>query len=374
LAEQEVGFALLNEMVAYCETSVSRRKFILHYFGEEFDSEKGDGADMDDNMRYPKTKSEAGKELKILIQTVLDTKEKYKSKEIVKTLIGAKNALILSHRTHEKPFFGIGKDRDAKFWMALLRQSLINGFFSKEIETYGIIKLSPKAMSFLNQPGSFLITADHDYESNQSNLAPKKSQGSTDIILMDLLRSLRKQVAQEEDVPPFAVFQEYSLEDMALKYPISLQELNQINGVGEGKAKRYGAKFIELIKKYVHENEITRPDDLIIKSTGANSALKLYLIQSIDRKLSLEDIASAKGMNMSRLITEMETIVFSGTKLNIDYWINDLFDEDQIEELTEYFMEADTDDLHLASEEFDGDYEDEELRLFRLKFISDVGN
>ena len=374
VAEQEVGFALLNEMVAYAETSISRRKFILHYFGEEFDSEKGDGADMDDNMRYPKTKSEAGKELKILIQTVLDTKEKYKSKEIVKTLIGSKNALILSHRTHEKPFFGIGKDRDAKFWMALLRQSLINGFFSKEIETYGIIKLTPKAISFLDQPGSFLITADHDYESNQPNLTPKKSQGSIDKILMQLLRSLRKQVAQEEDVPPFAVFQEYSLDDMALKYPISLQELHQINGVGEGKAKRYGAKFIELIKKYVSDNEITRPDDLIIKSTGANSALKLYLIQSIDRKLSLEDIASAKGMKMTRLITEMETIVFSGTKLNIDYWINDIFDEDQIEELTDYFIEADSDDLQLASEEFDGDYEDDDLRLFRLKFISDVGN
>ena len=374
VAEQEVGFALLNEVVAYAETSISRRKFILHYFGEEFDSEKGDGADMDDNMRYPKTKSEAGKELKILIQTVLDTKEKYKSKEIVKTLIGSKNALILSHRTHEKPFFGIGKDRDAKFWMALLRQSLINGFFSKEIETYGIIKLTPKAISFLDQPGSFLITADHDYESNQLNLTPKKSHGSTDKILMQLLRSLRKQVAQEEDVPPFAVFQEYSLDDMALKYPISLQELHQINGVGEGKAKRYGAKFIELIKKYVTDNEITRPDDLIIKSTGANSALKLYLIQSIDRKLSLEDIASAKGMKMTRLITEMETIVFSGTKLNIDYWINDIFDEDQIEELTDYFMEADSDDLQLASEEFDGDYEDDDLRLFRLKFISDVGN
>ena len=374
VAEQEVGFALLNEMVAYAETSISRRKFILHYFGEEFDSEKGDGADMDDNMRYPKTKSEAGKELKILIQTVLDTKEKYKSKEIVKTLIGSKNALILSHRTHEKPFFGIGIDRDAKFWMALLRQSLINGFFSKEIETYGIIKLTPKAISFLDQPGSFMITADHDYESNQLNLTPKKSQGSTDKILMQLLRSLRKQVAQEEDVPPFAVFQEYSLDDMALKYPISLQELHQINGVGEGKAKRYGAKFIELIKKYVTDNEITRPDDLIIKSTGANSALKLYLIQSIDRKLSLEDIASAKGMKMTRLITEMETIVFSGTKLNIDYWINEIFDEDQIEELTDYFMEADSDDLQLASEEFDGDYEDDDLRLFRLKFISDVGN
>lgn len=374
VAEQEVGFALLNEMVAYAETSISRRKFILHYFGEEFDSEKGEGANMDDNMRYPKSKSEAGKELKILIQTVSDTKQKYKSKEIIKTLVGAKNALIISHKTHEKPFFGIGKNKNPKFWMALLRQALIAGYFSKEIETYGIIKLTPKAMAFIDQPGSFLITADHDYESEDSNMVLHKSNGSTDKVLMDLLRSLRKQVAQEEDVPPFAVFQEYSLEDMALKYPIILQELNQINGVGEGKAKRYGAKFIELIKTYVEENQITRPDDLIIKSTGANSALKLYLIQSIDRKLSLDDIASAKGMDMPQLINEMETIVFSGTKLNIDYWINDIFDEDQIDELTDYFMEADSDELRLASEEFDGDYEEEELRLFRLKFISEVGN
>ena len=374
LAEQEVGFALLNEMVAYAETSISRRKFILHYFGEEFDSEKGEGADMDDNMRFPKSKSEAGEELKILIQTVSDTKQKYKSKEIVKTLVGAKNALILSHRTHEKPFFGIGKDKNPKFWMALLRQALIGGYFTKEIETYGIIKLTPKALSFFDQPASFLITADHDYESKNPNVVVNKSQGSINKVLMDLLRSLRKQVAQEEDVPPFAVFQEYSLEDMALKYPISLQELNQINGVGEGKAKRYGSKFIKLIKKYVDENQIIRPDDLIIKSTGANSGLKLYLIQSIDRKLSLDDIASAKGMDMFKLITEMETIVFSGTKLNIDYWINDIFDEDQIQELTDYFMEADSDDLHLALDEFEGDYEDEELRLFRLKFISEVGN
>jgi ATP-dependent DNA helicase RecQ len=374
VAEQEVGFALLNEMVAYAETSISRRKFILHYFGEEFDSESGEGADMDDNMRFPKSKSEAGEELKILIQTILYTKEKYKSKEIVKTLVGTKNALILSHRTHEKPFFGIGKDKNLKFWMALLRQALIGGYFTKEIESYGIIKLTPKAQYFLDQPGSFLITADHDYESKDPNLLINKIQGSTDKLLMDLMRSLRKQVAQEEDVPPFAVFQEYSLEDMALKYPITLLELNQINGVGEGKAKRYGSKFIELIKKYVDQNQIIRPDDLIIKSTGANSALKLYLIQSIDRKLSLDDIASAKGMDMLKLITEMETIIFSGTKLNIDYWINDIFDEDQIEELTDYFMEADSDDLQLASDEFDGDYEDEDLRLFRLKFISDVGN
>ena len=374
VAEQEVGFALLNEMVSYAETSISRRKFILHYFGEEFDSENGEGADMDDNMRYPKTKSEAGKELKILIQIILDTKEKYKSKEIVKTLTGVKNALIISHRTHEKHFFGVGKDMDAKFWMALLRQAIIGGYLIKDIETYGVIKLTPKAKAFLNQPVSFLFTADHDYESNKRRLPFNKPIIDIDKVLMDLLLSLRKKVAMEEDVPPFAVFQEYSLEDMALKYPISLKELNQINGVGEGKAKRYGSKFIELIKKYVDENQITRPDDLIIKSTGANSALKLYLIQSIDRKLSLEDIASAKGMDMVKLITEMETIVFSGTKLNIDYWINDIFDDDQIDELTNYFMEADSDELHLASDQFDGDYEEEELRLFRLKFISEVGN
>ena len=374
VAEQEVGFALLNEMVSYAETSISRRKFILHYFGEEFDSENGEGADMDDNMRYPKTKSEAGKELKILIQIILDTKEKYKSKEIVKTLTGVKNALIISHRTHEKHFFGVGKNMDAKFWMALLRQAIIGGYLIKDIETYGVIKLTPKAKAFLNQPVSFLFTADHDYESNKRRLPFNKPKIDIDKVLMDLLRSLRKKVAMEEDVPPFAVFQEYSLEDMALKYPISLKELNQINGVGEGKAKRYGSKFIELIKKYVDENQITRPDDLIIKSTGANSALKLYLIQSIDRKLSLEDIASAKGMDMVKLITEMETIVFSGTKLNIDYWINDIFDDDQIDELTNYFMEADSDELHLASDQFDGDYEEEELRLFRLKFISEVGN
>ena len=374
VAEQEVGFALLNEMVSYAETSISRRKFILHYFGEEFDSENGEGADMDDNMRYPKTKREAGKELKILIKIILDTKEKYKSKEIVKTLTGVKNALIISHRTHEKHFFGVGKDLDAKFWMALLRQALIGGYLIKDIETYGVIKLTPKAKFFLNQPVSFLFTADHDYELNKPSLPFNKPILDIDKVLMDLLSSLRKKVAMEEDVPPFAVFQEYSLEDMALKYPISLKELNQINGVGEGKAKRYGSKFIELIKRYVDENQITRPDDLIIKSTGANSALKLYLIQSIDRKLSLEDIASAKGMDMVKLITEMETIVFSGTKLNIDYWINDIFDDDQIDELTNYFMEADSDEVHLACDQFDGDYEEEELRLFRLKFISEVGN
>ena len=374
IAEQEIGFALLNEMVAFAETSISRRKFILHYFGEEFDSENGDGADMDDNMRYPKTKTEAADALKTLIQVVLDTHQKYKSKEIVKTLEGSKNALILSHKTHEKPFFGIGKESDAKYWMALLRQALVAGYFKKDIESYGVVKITPKGEAFLNAPVSFLITEDHDYLSKGTDELIVKTKTDTDQVLMDLLRALRKQVAQEQDVPPFAVFQEYSLEDMALKYPISLQELIQINGVGEGKAKRYGSKFIHLIKKYVEENQIFRADDLIIKSTGANSTLKLYLIQSIDRKLSLEDIASSKGMEMSQLILEMETIVFSGTKLNIDYCLHEILDEDQMEELTDYFMEAESDDIDKALEEFDGDYEDQDLRLFRLKFISEFGN
>lgn len=374
VAEQEVGYALLNEMVAYAETSISRRKFILHYFGEEFDSENGEGADMDDNMRFPKRKVEAASTLKILIRVVLDTKEKYKSKEIVKTLVGSKNAMILSHKTHEKPFFGIGKDQDDKFWMALLRQALIGGFFYKEIETYGIIKVTEQGKKFLSSGESFMMTADHNYDDKVQSTISNKAHGSTDKVLMDLLRGVRKKVAQQADVPPFAVFQEYSLEDMALKYPITLDELVHINGVGEGKAKRYGNQFLDLIKNYVTENDIVRPDDLIIKSTGANSALKLYLIQNIDRKLSLEDIAASKGMEMSQLIAEMETIVFSGTKLNIDYWINEILDEEQVEELTDYFMEAESDDLDLAAEEFDGDYEEEELRLFRLKFISDVGN
>ena len=219
------------------------------------------------------------------------------------------------------------------------------------------------------------MTEDHKYDSLPSvNVIQNKSQGVLDSALMKLLVSLRKDIAKTNQVPPYAVFQEYSLDDMALKYPICLQELNQINGVGEGKAKRYGSKFIELIKKYVEENEITRPDDLIIKSTGANSALKLFLIQSIDRKLSLDDIASAKGMDMSKLISEMETIIFSGTKLDIDYWINNLFDEDQIGELTDYFMEAESDNIQEALDEFDGEYDEEELRLMRIKFINEVAN
>ncbi|MDC3215873.1 RecQ family ATP-dependent DNA helicase [Flavobacteriaceae bacterium] len=375
LAEQEIGMALLADMVAYAETSLSRRKFILHYFGEEFDNETGDGGEMDDNMRFPKKQFEAQDDLSLLIETILFTKEKYKAKEVVKTLIGEKNALIQSHKTHESELFGKGASKDTFFWMALIRQALVGGYLLKEIETYGLLRVTSRGKSFHSNPESFLMTEDHKYDTLPSvNIIQNKSQGVLDSTLMKLLVSLRKDIAKANQVPPYAVFQEYSLEDMCLKYPIDHEEMVNINGVGEGKAKRYGSKFLELINSYVEENQIARPPDLIVKSTGVNSSLKLYLIQNIDRKLPLEDIASAKGMDMEKLITEMETIVFAGTRLNIDYCIEDLFDEDQIEELYEYFIAAESDSIKAAFDEFDGDYDDEELRLYRLKFMSEIAN
>lgn len=375
LAEQEIGMALLADMVAYAETSLSRRKFILHYFGEEFDNETGDGGEMDDNMRFPKKQFEAQDDLSLLIETILFTKEKYKAKEVVKTLIGEKNALIQSHKTHESELFGKGASKDTFFWMALIRQALVGGYLLKEIETYGLLRVTSRGKSFHSNPESFLMTEDHKYDTLPSvNIIQNKSQGVLDSTLMKLLVSLRKDIAKANQVPPYAVFQEYSLEDMCLKYPIDHEEMVNINGVGEGKAKRYGSKFLELINSYVEENQIARPHDLIVKSTGVNSSLKLYLIQNIDRKLPLEDIASAKGMDMEKLITEMETIVFAGTRLNIDYCIEDLFDEDQIVELYEYFIAAESDSIKAAFDEFDGDYDDEELRLYRLKFMSEIAN
>lgn len=376
VAEQEIGYALLQEVVAYAETSMSRRKFLLHYFGEEFDSETGEGADMDDNVRNPKSKSEAKEQVKMLLEVVRDTKHLYKSKEIVFTLIGRVNATIKAHRTDTQPFFGCGKEFDERYWMALIRQVLVDGLLHKDIETYGILKVADLGHAFIANPSSFMMSEDHEYSESEDDtiIAAAKSTGTADEALMGMLKELRKKVAKKLGVPPFVVFQDPSLEDMALKYPVTIDELTNIHGVGEGKAKKYGKEFVELIARYVEDNDIIRPDDLVVKSTGANSSNKLYIIQNIDRKLSLEDIASAKGMNMDALLKEMEQIVYSGTKLNIGYWIDDILDEDQQEEIHEYFMDSETDRIEDALREFDGDYDIEELRLMRIKFISEVAN
>ena len=374
IAEQEIGMSLLSEMVAYAETSISRRKYILHYFGEDFDNKTDEGGDMDDNMRHPKKQVEAQNELVILLNTVLHTKEKFKTKEIIKTLLGKTNAIISSHKINELTIFGEGNYKDKFYWMALIRQSLVAGYFVKEIETYGVIRLTEKAKKFLKKSESFKMTEDHKYDEFEFPVIGQIMSRGFDNVLMKLLIGLRKEVATSAEIPPYAVFQEYSLEDMCLKYPINKEELVNINGVGEGKAKRYGEKFLELIQKYIEENQITRSDDLVVKSTGINSSLKLYLIQSIDRKLSFEDIAAAKGMDIEKLISEIETIVFSGTKLDINYYLEDLFDDDQLEELYNYYIESESDSIDKALDEFEGDYEEEELRLYRIKFMSEIAN
>ncbi|WP_046755636.1 ATP-dependent DNA helicase RecQ [Kordia jejudonensis] len=376
VAEQEIGHALLQEVVAYAETSISRRKFILHYFGEEFPDD-GEGADMDDNVRFPKKKIEAQDQVVELLKTIQNTKQTYKSRNVVNVLIGHENALIKSHKTHLQSFFGSGKSHDDKYWMALIRQVLVAGLLRKDIETYGVIKLTEAGLNFIENPTSFMMTEDHSFDdaTNDSIITAAKVGGAVaDQQLMNMLKDLRKKVSKRLGVPPFVVFQDPSLEDMALKYPISIEEMKNIHGVGDGKAKKYGKDFIDFIKKYVDENDVVRPDDLVVKSTGVNSALKLYIIQNVDRKLPLDDIAAAKGLAMPDFIKEMEQIVYSGTKLNINYWIDEVLDEDQQEEIHEYFLESENDKISEAMEEFDGDYDDEELRLYRIKFISDVAN
>ena len=377
VAEQEIGHALLQEVVGYAETSMNRRKYLLHYFGEEFDEINGDGAAMDDNSKNPKTKHEAKENVVKLLSVIKETMQKYKSKEVVNTLVGKENALLTSHRTHKQPFFGIGRDKSPSYWMALIRQVLVVNYIRKEIEQYGVLKLTPIGLEYIENPTSFLMTEDHSYIEGDDNsivVNTKSPEGIADVKLVKILKDLRKKVANKLGVPPFAVFQDPSIDDMALKYPINLDELSKVHGVGEGKARKFGKEFIKVIAAYVEEYDILRPDDLIVKSTGVNSGLKLYIIQNTDRKLPLEDIAKSKGLKLDELIKEMEGIIFSGTKLDVKYAIDDLLDEDQQEEIHEYFMEAESDSIQEAIDEFDGEYDFDELRLMRIKFINEVGN
>ena len=375
IAEKEIASALLNEVIAYAETSISRRQFLLHYFGEEFDPATGEGGDMDDNVRNPKKKVEAKDDVLKVLQVIADTKEIYKAKEVINTLTGKENALIKSHNTHQQPFFGIGKDKEEHYWMALIRQLLVAGLLKKQIENYGVLQLTDKGREFMQNPVSFMMTEDHRYDemASGSSKTPGK-QAAADEKLLTMLKSLRKDVSKQKGVPPYVIFQEPSLEDMALKYPISIEELSNVYGVGEGKARKYGKPFVELIAKYVEENDIVRPEDFVVKSTASRSAIKIFIIKSVDRKIPFEDIAKAKGLTMEELLKEMEQIVYMGTKLNIDYYLEEIFDEEQLEELYDYFIEAETDKISVAMEEFDGEYEEEELRMYRIKFISDMAN
>ncbi len=376
VAEQEIGNALLQDVISYAETSMSRRKFLLHYFGEEFDEIDGEGADMDDNVRNPKKKKEAQNDVKLLLEVVKKTNQEYKAKEIINTLIGKENALLNSHKTHKMDIFGVGAEKTDKHWMALIRQTLVAGLLKKEIEQYGVLKLSEAGENFIKHPHSFMMTEDHVYDMQEDDSINglSKPGGATDEVLMSLLKDLRKSMGKKLGVPPYAVFQDPSLEDMTLKYPTSIADLSNVHGVGDGKAKKYGQPFVDLIAKYVAENDIVRPDDLVVKSTGINSALKLFIIQNTDKKIPLDDIAKAKGLEMEDFIKLLEQIVYSGTKINIDYFLDEILDEEQQEEIFDHFMSAKSDKIKLALDEFGGEYEEEDLRLMRIKFISEVAN
>ena len=374
VAEQEIGFSLLQEVVALAETSISRRKFILHYFGEDFDNLTCELPDMDDNLRNPKKQVQAKVDLLIALKIIKQTNEKYKIKDLVRVITGQPNALIKSHKTDLLDFFGNGKTKESSYWTALLRQALVSKYCLKEIESYGVVKITTKGHDFIKSPKSFMISEDHNYKEQDFVGSSDPLKSKTDNSLIKILKALRKSNAKRLGIPPYTIFQDSSIEDMTFKYPSSIEELQNVHGVGEGKAKRYGKDFVDIINKYVSENNIVRTDDLVIKSTGQNSSLKLFIIQSIDRKLPITDIADAKGMEMQNFVKELESIVFSGTKLNIDYWINEIFDEEQQCEIHDYFLESISGSIEDAIVEFDGDYEEEELRLYRIKFMSEVAN
>ncbi len=380
IAEQEVGRILLEEVVAYAETAMSRRKFLLHYFGEEFDEVNGDGANMDDNAVNPRPREEGAKWVKLLLDCISELKETAKAKYVIEILTGRGNSQIKSFGHDRISTFGAGNERESKFWMAVIRQTTVSKLLNKDIETYGVLKLTDTGKAFIAKPKSFTVILDHDYIERAEDdglILNTKAQGSAmDDKLYQVLKELTRAVAKDSNVPPFVVFQEPSLMDMANQYPITLDELANIQGVGQGKAKKYGAAFIETIGEHVEENEIERAQDIVVKSVINKSGTKVYIIQNIDRKRPLDEIAKARDMSIEDVLTEIENIVDSGTKVNLDYYINDAIDEDKQEELYDYFMEdAETGTIEEAMKEMeDEDYSEEEIRLMRIKFMSEVAN
>jgi len=371
--EQEIGKQLLLETASYAESSICRRKLLLHYFGEEYEP---DNCESCDNCLHPKKEFEGKQYVVKALEAVREVKEKFKADHIAKVLSGVSNSAIKSYKHHKLEIFGEGDDKDEKFWNMVLRRCLIAKFLIKEIENYGILKLTDRGRDFMKNPEPFMLAEDHDYgEVSDEEAGYRGGAGAVDDELISILKDLRKKISKQKNVPPFVIFQDPSLEDMAIQYPVTIEELQNISGVGVGKAQRYGKEFVEVIGRYVDEKEIVRPQDLIVKSVVNKSGLKVYIIKSIDNKRSLDDIADAKGLEMGELISEIESIVNSGTHLNLSYYVDQVIDDDHQADITAYFREeAESDSLEEALEELGDEYEEEEIRLMRIKFLSEFGN
>ena len=373
VSEKDINEELLKETEAYAETAVCRRKSLLHYFGETYAEENCKNCD---NCLNPKKQVEAKDSLCAVIETIIAVKENFKSDYIIDVLLGKETSEVLAHRHEELEAFGSGEGEDEKTWNAIIRQALIAGYLAKDVENYGLLKVTPAGNKFLKKPVSFKVVEDSDFDEEDENEAPVRGGGScaVDPALFSMLKDLRKKMSKKLDVPPYVIFQDPSLEAMATTYPVTLDELQNIPGVGAGKAKRYGQEFCQLIKKHCEENEIERPEDLRVRTVANKSKIKVSIIQAIDRKVALDDIALSKGLDFSELLDEVEAIVYSGTRLNIDYFLEEIMDEDHMLDIYEYFKESTTDKLDDAMDELGDDYTEDEIRLVRIKFISEMAN
>lgn len=372
VAEQDIGKQLLQETAAYAESSVCRRKMLLHYFGEEYTKENCGNCD---NCLHPKTKIEAQNALVIVLEAISAIKENFRSDYVIDFVEGRATDDIVSHRHNELEEFGSGEDENKKLWNPVIRQALIAGYIKKDVENYGLLKLTAAGKRFMKNPHSFMIVEDTEFKEDEGDDRMDGAAGALDPELYAMLKDLRKKMSKKLNVPPYVIFQDPSLEQMATMYPITLQELQNIQGVGAGKAKRYGAEFCELIKRHCEENEIERPEELRVKTVAKKSILKVKIIQSIDRQVALDDIATAQGLEFSDLLSEIEAIVYSGTKLNIDYFLDEMdMDEELIDDIYDYFSESETDDLATAMEELGDEADEDQVRLVRIKFLSEMAN
>ena len=380
VSEREIGLQLLNEVVGYAETSMSRRQYILYYFGEQFDPVNGAGANMCDNSVNPPKLKDATKELKLVLTLVKELEEKFRTKDLITVIVGKENPVTKSYKLETTKHFGIGKNEPENFWKSVIRQATVQNFLQKDIESYGVLKLTEKGLQVISgkDKNTFLIAEDREYDLAQtkadSDQVQVQQNGGLDEVLFSQLKELRKKVAKKQGIPPYTVFMDASLEDMTVQYPISIEEITKIYGVGDGKAKKFGKEFAEFIKQYVEENNIERTQDMVLKQVANKSSHKVFIIQSTDKKIDLEDIAKAKNLSMDELLKEMERIVYQGTKLNIDYYVDENFDEDIVEEFMEFMGESESDSMKVLLAEFGDDLSDEEVRMLRIKFISDVAN